>query len=188
MRPNRCRLAFALFSLVLAGAGQAAQPAIESFFNNAAFTGALLSPNARFLAVKVAPAGQRDALAVIDLASNAIKVAARFDTSDVGQFSWVSDERLLFNATDKHVAPGEVRYGSGLFAVDRDGLNFRQLAERSGARVTNGQKFHDAVKATNAHVEMVVYQEEGHGWTLPKNRIDFWGRAEKFLDQHIGKP
>ncbi len=131
MRPSRCRLAFALFSLALAGAGQAAQtapaalPPIESFFNNAAFTGALLSPNARFLAVKVAPAGQRDALAVIDLANNSIKVAARFDTSDVGQFSWVNNERLLFNATDKDVAPGEVRYGSGLFAVDRDGLNFR---------------------------------------------------------------
>ncbi len=52
----------------------------------------------------------------------------------------------------------------------------------------HGQKFHDAVKATNPHVEMVVYQEQGHGWVLPKNRIDFWGRVEKFLDQHIGKP
>ena len=23
---------------------------------------------------------------------------------------------------------------------------------------------------------------------LPKNRIDFWSRVEKFLDKHIGKP
>ncbi len=51
----------------------------------------------------------------------------------------------------------------------------------------HGEKFYNAVKQTNPDVEWVVYQEEGHGWTLPKNRIDFWGRVEKFLDKHIGK-
>ena len=35
---------------------------------------------------------------------------------------------------------------------------------------------------------MVVYEEEGHGWYLPKNRIDFWSRVEQFLDKNIGKP
>jgi hypothetical protein len=34
----------------------------------------------------------------------------------------------------------------------------------------------------------VEYDEEGHGWALPKNRYDFWGRVEKFLDRHIGTP
>jgi ABC-type sugar transport system substrate-binding protein len=24
------------------------------------------------------------------------------------------------------------------------------------------------------------------GWRLPKNRIDFWTRVEKFLNRHIG--
>lgn len=50
----------------------------------------------------------------------------------------------------------------------------------------HGAKFHAAVKATNRYVEMVVYDDEGHGWALPKHRIDFWSRVEKFLDQHIG--
>jgi dipeptidyl aminopeptidase/acylaminoacyl peptidase len=60
----------------------------------------------------------------------------------------------------------------------------------SDARVPlyHGRKFYDAVKATNPNVEMVVYEEEGHGWALPKNRIDFWTRVEKFLDRNIGKP
>jgi dipeptidyl aminopeptidase/acylaminoacyl peptidase len=53
--------------------------------------------------------------------------------------------------------------------------------------VYHGRKFYDAVKATNQNVEMVVYDEEGHGWSLPKNRIDFWRRVEQFLDKHIGK-
>jgi dipeptidyl aminopeptidase/acylaminoacyl peptidase len=54
--------------------------------------------------------------------------------------------------------------------------------------VYHGRQFYDAVKATNPHVELVVYEEEGHGWTLPKNRIDFWRRVEAFLEKNIGTP
>ena len=50
----------------------------------------------------------------------------------------------------------------------------------------HGSKFYDAVKAGNANVEWIVYPEEGHGWYLPQNRIDFWGRVERFLDRNIG--
>lgn len=53
--------------------------------------------------------------------------------------------------------------------------------------VYHGRKLYDAVKATNPAVEMVVYDDEAHGWRLLKNRVDFWGRVEKFLDQNIGK-
>ncbi|MES2319503.1 MAG: alpha/beta fold hydrolase [Pseudomonadota bacterium] len=51
----------------------------------------------------------------------------------------------------------------------------------------HGKLFYDAAKAHNPNVEMIIYEDEAHGWTLPKNRIDFWSRVEKFLDQHIGK-
>lgn len=51
----------------------------------------------------------------------------------------------------------------------------------------HGRKFHDAVSKTNAQVEWVEYDTEGHGWALPQNRIDFWDRVEKFLDRNIGK-
>jgi dipeptidyl aminopeptidase/acylaminoacyl peptidase len=50
----------------------------------------------------------------------------------------------------------------------------------------HGTRFRDAVKATNKDVEWIEYPEEGHGWRLPKNRIDFWTRVEKFLDRNIG--
>jgi dipeptidyl aminopeptidase/acylaminoacyl peptidase len=52
--------------------------------------------------------------------------------------------------------------------------------------IFHGIKFRDEVKKTNANVEWVVYPEEGHGWALQKNQIDFWSRVEKFLDKHIG--
>ncbi|WP_020653964.1 alpha/beta hydrolase family protein [Massilia niastensis] len=50
----------------------------------------------------------------------------------------------------------------------------------------HGTTFRDAVSRTNKQVEWIEYQDEGHGWSLPKNRIDFWTRVEKFLDRHIG--
>ena len=53
--------------------------------------------------------------------------------------------------------------------------------------IDHGTKFYSAVKRTNPNVEWVEYPEEGHGFYLPKNSIDFWSRVEKFLDKHIGK-
>ncbi|RJG15227.1 alpha/beta hydrolase family protein [Massilia cavernae] len=50
----------------------------------------------------------------------------------------------------------------------------------------HGRKFYDAVKPGNPDVELIVYDDEGHGWTQPKTRVDFWSRVEKFLDRHIG--
>ena len=50
----------------------------------------------------------------------------------------------------------------------------------------HGRKFLSAIKPHNNQVEWIEYQEEGHGWLLPQNRVDFWGRVEKFLDKHIG--
>lgn len=54
--------------------------------------------------------------------------------------------------------------------------------------INHGTALRDAVMRTNKNVEWIVYPEEGHGWSLEKNRLDFWGRVEKFLEQHIGAP
>src|ERR1044072_6579318 len=49
---------------------QTARPAVETFFKHGAFSGAALSPDARFLAVRIAPKAQSHSLlAVIDLAT-----------------------------------------------------------------------------------------------------------------------
>lgn len=53
--------------------------------------------------------------------------------------------------------------------------------------IAHGTKFYNAVKKTNPNVEWVEYSEEGHGFYLLKNKVDFWTRVEKFLDQNIGK-
>jgi dipeptidyl aminopeptidase/acylaminoacyl peptidase len=144
---RRCRLFGSVLTLLVcglaaAGPGRAAEaaraplPPIEDFFENAAFTGAVLSPNGRYLAARIGRSGRRDALAVIDLTTNSAKVVAGFSDSDVGGFYWVNNERLVYNAHDKDIGQGDMRNAPGLYAVNRDGSAYRQLAARRTSRVS----------------------------------------------------
>ena len=51
--------------------------------------------------------------------------------------------------------------------------------------LVHGEAFRKAVRAGSAQVDWVVYDDEGHGWRAPKNKIDFWNRTARFLDQHL---
>ncbi|WP_017879367.1 MULTISPECIES: alpha/beta hydrolase family protein [unclassified Janthinobacterium] len=116
-----------------AGGGAAAQapPPIEHFFANPEFTGAALSPSARFLAVRLGGPAARQRLAVVDLNDDSIKVVAQFSDTDVGDFHWISEQRLVFNLADQRIGQGDVRFGPGLYAVNRDGGEWRQLADHN---------------------------------------------------------
>lgn len=113
-------------------------PSLESFFENPAFTGAKLSPSGKYLAARVAQPGQRDRLAVVDLAKHEAKIAANFVDADIGEFIWVNDQRLAFTATDRDLGRGDERYAPGLYAVDRDGQHYRQLAARGDTFIHDG--------------------------------------------------
>jgi dipeptidyl aminopeptidase/acylaminoacyl peptidase len=46
----------------------------------------------------------------------------------------------------------------------------------------HGEKMKDALLASgNKDVELIVYENEGHGFQLEKNNYDLWTRVEKFL-------
>ena len=110
----------------------AAPVPIEHFFENPVFSSAALSPDARSLAVRFGGKDTRDRLAVVDLETNTIKVVAQFKSVDIGDFQWVNNERLVFDSSDRQSAPGDTRYGPGLYAVNRDGSGFLQLADIGG--------------------------------------------------------
>lgn len=44
----------------------------------------------------------------------------------------------------------------------------------------NGEKMRDALRSHNPRVELVIYPNEGHGWQIEKNNLDFWARVERF--------
>jgi dipeptidyl aminopeptidase/acylaminoacyl peptidase len=111
-------------------------PTLASFFDHSSFAGAQLSPNGRYLAARTRGPGGRLALVAIDLGTNTMKVLASYGNADIGRVLWLSDERLAFDLTDREAAPGERYLGAGLFAVNRDGSNLRQLAERRRDSIT----------------------------------------------------
>jgi dipeptidyl aminopeptidase/acylaminoacyl peptidase len=131
------RAGAAVLSMIVAGAACAAPP-IEHFFDNPRYWGALLSPDAKSLAVVVNTDNTREKLVVIDLVTNKLNVVAYFPRADIGQFDWVNNNRLVLSQADKRIGEGDVQYGPGVYAVDRDGKNFRTLvgvgAETSSER------------------------------------------------------
>lgn len=54
------------------------------------------------------------------------------------------------------------------------------------APVAHSRKMHNALKALGKPVELVVYEKEGHGNYLMKNRVDLANRILAFLDANIG--
>ena len=109
----------------------AAPPPIASFFSNPAFNGAMLSPNGRYLAAFTGARDRRDGLAVVDLTTMEAAMVAQFRDTDIGQARWVNNERLLFSTVDRTQGRRDVRFAPGVFAVNRDGKQFRQLAKRN---------------------------------------------------------
>lgn len=50
----------------------------------------------------------------------------------------------------------------------------------------HGERMRDALKAAGkVEVEWVAYENEGHGFMLESNQVDFWSRVERFLGRHV---
>ena len=106
--------------------GELATPiAIETLFEHPRYGHAELSPNTKLLAA-AARVGDRMRLVVIDLETQKAKPVAGFDDADIAWFTWINDKRLVFNIEDRTAALGE-QPGQGLFAVDADGGELREL-------------------------------------------------------------
>ncbi len=44
----------------------------------------------------------------------------------------------------------------------------------------------EALRAAGKEVEYVEYPDEGHGFTMPANKLDFYARTEEFFARHLG--
>ena len=127
-------LAAAFLMSALGGprAGAAALPPIAQFFDNPLLADAKLSPSGRYLAAISGAPGRRDYLVVIDLEAQSAKLVAGYSDIDILHFDWVNDKRLVYDMLDKRLAYADQYASVGLFAVDRDGGNPRELAHRRG--------------------------------------------------------
>jgi dipeptidyl aminopeptidase/acylaminoacyl peptidase len=126
-------LAAAMFAVtaVLCGAGAAASaaepPPASAFFKRPAVRAPKLSPSGRYLAIQAAGKGDRVWLAVLDLQDlRSPKFIAGFNDADIATHHWISEDRLVFDVSDSPDGTTSVG-GQGLWAVDREGGNVRQL-------------------------------------------------------------
>ncbi len=102
---------------------------------------------------------------------------------------WKAVEPILFDRVGHPVKDAELlRARSPLFNVDRitKPLLIAQGANDPRVRKEESRQLVEALKKAGKPVEYIEYPDEGHGFTKPENRLDFYGRAEKFLAQHIG--
>jgi dipeptidyl aminopeptidase/acylaminoacyl peptidase len=146
----RSWMAAAAFVLASMGAWAQSptQVPISAFFEKPAFGSAAISPTGRHVAVTALNKDGVLQLVILDTATLSAKVAAGFQDGDVVNVRWVSDKRLVFGVGDREHRLTDYLAGPGLYAVDVDGSDFRQLArvERSWltSRPAPGERLLDA--------------------------------------------
>jgi dipeptidyl aminopeptidase/acylaminoacyl peptidase len=115
---------------------------VADFFRTPKISSVRLSPDGRHVAVTVDTAAGRLQLAVIDLGNlSASKVVASFSDVDITRVAWVNAQRLVYSVADLQRADRNI--ASGLWAVNNDGSDSRQLINISHARVTNSSYVND---------------------------------------------
>jgi acetyl esterase/lipase len=110
---------------------QAAPPPAEVYFQEPDIAEAVLSPSGRQLAITSGRGVTRVGLVLIDLGSEGkVKRIAQFSDGDITQVHWVNDERLIFSVTDLSEGSGRAYGAPGLFSINTEGKQLRQLVRR----------------------------------------------------------
>lgn len=120
-------------------AGAHAQ-SISEFVKHPTYSNARISPDGKYLALRV-DRGEQDVLTVLRTDNlQIIKINQLPDKKSVGAFHWTSPERLMFNAVRK-IGSFERPVGTGeWFAVNADGSQPRTLIEYGTQNVTQRSK------------------------------------------------
>ncbi|WP_161974724.1 alpha/beta hydrolase family protein [Piscinibacter terrae] len=142
---HRAWMAAAAVLMLALGAGAARAEPIpaEVFARKPAIDSVVPSPSGKRLAIIMfGPEGYRR-LAVMDLDPiGAARVVASYDNANVNLVRWVSDDRLVYDASQEGVQIREG--GAGTFAVNHDGSAPRQLIawQRSTGSAGSGIQSH----------------------------------------------
>ena len=116
---------------VFAESPPASPLAAEVFFRDPDVVEALISPSGKRLAITAARSGARIGLFILDLSPGGQPVhAAQFTDVDVRNVAWVHEDRLLFSVVDFTEGVPDPNVRPGLFAVNADGSEVKELISR----------------------------------------------------------
>jgi dipeptidyl aminopeptidase/acylaminoacyl peptidase len=133
-------MAAAAFLLVAVRVWAADAPAaipVEVFFQKPAVASVHISPDGRHVALTSLNKEGMHQLLVIDAASQTGKAVASFQSADIVNVHWISDKRLVYSVGDSERNLSDTTAGPGLYAIDMDGTDFRQLARVDWNWATN---------------------------------------------------
>lgn len=135
---RRTVLASSLAGVSPAVWAQAGKPDAAKYFGPAQVTGAAFSPDGRRIALRSRAQHGRSILSVIELDTMKPTVVYSSSEADASHFVWVNDQRLALTLGDWETPAGKQDAGPGLFGVNADGSAFKQLVERQGVWLRNG--------------------------------------------------
>src|SRR5690606_4616749 len=118
--PSLTKIAALLLAALLPGLA-IAQSSIEDFVKRPSYGQVRISPDGKHLAL-ISDRGDQDVLTVVRTADlKPIKVNILPNEKSIGQFYWISNERLLFNAVRKMGGYAQPFMTGEWFAVNADG-------------------------------------------------------------------
>ncbi len=119
----------ATLACILSPFAGAQPPSVEDFFRNPEFTQMKLSPNGEWIAA-LTSVNKRRNLAVLSVDDNLAVPITNARRTDISDFYWITNERLVY------LIDIDGNEAFGLFAIDRDGSNWRELVgPRDGVQV-----------------------------------------------------
>lgn len=131
-------MAVAAFAFAAVAARAAEPVAVQAFFERPAISEATISPTGRHLALVALNKDGRNQLVVLDTATLKPFVAAASKNLDVARVRWVSERRLVYSLGDPDRSFSEYVRPLGVFAVDLDGTEHRDLTGMSKSEIRVG--------------------------------------------------
>jgi len=99
----------------------------------------------------------------------------------------------IYNIFKKRVGDPEtesnlLRERSPLFKADRIKipLLIAQGANDPRVKIAESDQIVQAVRRAGKEVLYIVFEDEGHGFARPENRLKFYAACEQFLSKHLG--
>ncbi len=102
---------------------------------------------------------------------------------------WTTMQEMMYKRVGNPETESEfLRSRSPLFKVDQVKIPMLIAQGANDPRVVQAEsdQFVEAMRAKGLEVEYIVFEDEGHGFAKPENRLKFYGEAEKFLAKYLG--
>jgi dipeptidyl aminopeptidase/acylaminoacyl peptidase len=120
-------------------------------------------------------------------------------------FAGVTDLDLMYGVSWSDYSAAYRQYGMPVLIGDRT-KDAKSLAEQSPLKrvaelkvpvllghggsdrrvpIEHERQFVSAARSAGVDIDVVVYNEEGHGFSKPENEADYYGRVDRFLAKHL---